>query len=144
MEKISETTPGFVLQAKEAYRKIGTAKSPALCGSIINFSNVGFDHLTYKRRIPRSNKDQRRRFALLPYAKKIIESHRAAIFYRQEQNKNTTLHFWAFHATANQQKIKVIVSQLDQGKLQFLSIMDEKIYKKDPRKESPFVEPAIS
>jgi hypothetical protein len=115
-----------------------------LCGSTITFSNVGFNHLIYKKRVPRSQKDQHRRFALLAHAKKIIEGRRAKILYHEKSVGVSIIHFWAFHVTANQQKIKVIVSQLDQGKLQFLSIMDEKIYKKDPRKESPFVEPAIS
>lgn len=142
MEKISEATTELIAQTKAAYRKIGAAKSPALCGNTIVFSNVGFDHLTHKRRIPRSEKDQCRRFALLPHAKKIVEGRQATISYREEQKGSCTMHFWAFHAHIGQQKIKVVVSQLNQGKLQFLSVMDEK--QKDPRKESPFDAPAIS
>ena len=125
MEKLSANNPSPLAILKATYQKIGTAKSPALCGNLVSFSNVGLNHLFYKNSVPRPRKESHRRFALLRYAKEILEGRQATVAYREKLIGNSIVHFGAFSAFIDRQKIKVVVSRIDDGKKQFLSIMND-------------------
>jgi len=123
------------LEVRDAYKKIGTAQSSALCGDRVFFSNIGFNHLIRKKREPRSRKERDSRFALLKYAKDIIEGKEAEIFYRQSVGAISTMHFWAFAAIIDGRIIKVVVSQVNNERKQFLSIMEDR-FAEDNKKDS--------
>jgi len=112
---------------------MGFSISPALCGSKIFFTNIGFNHLIRKNRELRSSKEQWKRFALLKYAKCILEDQKADIMYRQRASGMAYIHFWAFAAIMENHHIKIVVSQIDDGEKQFLSIMESRNKQKDPR-----------
>src|SRR5262249_3164206 len=113
------------------YDQIGIIESPALSGEVA-FTDVGFNHLIRKRRRFRTRNERNRRFALLKYARRIIADKQATILYRQEHFHSSVIHFWAFSATIDTHDIKVVVSQIDDGKKQFLSIMEDYTKQKSP------------
>lgn len=126
-------------QARAIYSKIGRVQSPALNREYVAFTSEGFSHLIRKGRIPRPRNEQKRRFALIPYAEKIIKNPKAVILYRMTEVKyyadrygekvliTSIAHFWTFVDKINGGTIKVVIRQLNQGKKHFFSIMGNKI-----------------
>lgn len=124
--------------AKKLYSKIGRIPSPALSGEYVAFTSVGFTHLVRKGRNPRPRSEQKRRFALLPYAETIIKNPQAVIIYRTTETKywtnrygqkvliTSTAHFWTFVEEINGLTIKIVIRQLNSGQKHFFSIMSNK------------------
>jgi hypothetical protein len=126
-------------KAKEFYGTIGTIFCRALDSNIV-FNRTGFDHLVQKERRMRPKSEQKRRFALLPFAKNILETHNGDITYKyrnypQEKvgdTDTTHMHFWALTARQNEKLIKIVIRQLDGGEKHFFSIFE--VNKKSTRK----------
>jgi type I site-specific restriction endonuclease len=123
-------------RAKRFYKKIGRVVSPALGGEEIIFSSVGFDHLLRKKRDWRPKRDQMRRFGLLKHLKKVVGDPHVSISYREKErtiqiekygrivSKRSIIRYWTFVGKIEKEKIRVIVSQIGNGKKQFLSVMN--------------------
>lgn len=128
--------------AHKFYKKIGEILCPALNNERIVFNNIGFNHLIRKIKL-RSRREQKRRFALLNYAKDILTSNKVFIEYRQEErqliiNKQGNpvaraicIYYWTFYYETKNSRIKLVVRQLGQGQKHFYSIMSDK------RKKTP-------
>ena len=69
--------------AHRFYQKIGRVLCPALNNEQIVFNNIGFNHLIRKLKL-RSRREQKRRFNLLRYAEKILNTEKIYLEYRQE------------------------------------------------------------
>lgn len=116
--------------AKSIYKKIVKVACPILDGEEIYFNASGFGHLIRKLRI-RSRKEQKRRFRLIPFAKRIISESRLIEDYREKKNKEKTVKEWALVSTFGALTIKLIVRQVGKGNKYFYSIM-KKATKKSP------------
>lgn len=120
-------------KAVEFYKKIGHVWCPAL-GDHIAFNSIGFRHLIRKNGFPRKQSEQRRRFALLPFAEEILKNPSAVILnakqnakhsvdnHGKKQAKNVGAAFWVFSDNRNGESIKIVVRQLDRGQKHFFSI----------------------
>lgn len=93
------------------------SKSPAFKGEMIYVTRIGWDHLVDPRK-HRTTKEKIRRFEALPLAKKLLEMSTTFQEYRQDHG----ISFWAFQATLDGKKIKVIVSAKNKKKC-FLSVI---------------------
>jgi hypothetical protein len=126
-------------RAKQIYSKIGRIKCPALSDEYVFFTSTGFNHLIRKGRIPRTRNEQKRRFALLKFAEKIITNPTAKITYRKNEIKEkanrhgekvliqSVAHFWTFEEKINDCVVKVVVRQLENKSKHFFSIMGDNI-----------------
>jgi len=120
----SKIDPQYVpakLKAKQYYGQIVRIWCPAL-DSYINFNRSGFRHLIWKKSDQRTKKEQQRRFALLPYAARIISAPEALIKY-QERN---VARFWAFTGMYDDKPIKLIVRRIGNKQKHFFSIFKDK------------------
>jgi hypothetical protein len=124
--------------AKKIYSKIGRIPCPAFDGELISFTSDGFNHLIRKGRIPRTRNEQKRRFALIPYAEEIIKNPQAITFRTTEEKYNVNRHgknilvtstanFWTFHAKIKECNIKLVIRQIHHGQKQFQSIMSDDV-----------------
>lgn len=104
-------------KAKEYYAAIGRVWCPSLSEYIV-FTKVGFRHLIWKGRSARPKNEQRRRFALLRYAKRIIKNKNAYIAYRSKGH----MQFWAFIEKYDSELITVIIRQFGEEEKHFFSI----------------------
>lgn len=100
----------------DRWRNSGS-KSPAFKGEMIYITRIGWDHLVDPRK-RRTTKEKIRRFEALPLAKKLLEVSTTYQEYRQDHG----ISFWAFQATLDGKKIKVVVSAKNKKKC-FLSII---------------------
>ena len=98
------------------WRKTGS-KCPAFKYEMIYVTRIGWDHLVDPRK-HRTTKEKIRRFEALPLAKKLLEMSTTYQEYRQDHG----ISFWAFQATLDGRKIKVIVSAKNKKKC-FLSVI---------------------
>jgi hypothetical protein len=126
-------------KAKKIYSKIGRIPCPALNGEFVSFTRAGFTHLLRKGRIPRTRNEQKRRFALLSFAEKIIKNPEAVIIYRQEEIKEKVnrygekillarmANFWTFVEKINDCLVKIVIRQVNNGRKHFFSIMSDNI-----------------
>lgn len=133
-------------KAKQIYSKIGRIKSPALGDEYVFFTSAGFNHLMRKGRIPRTRNEQKRRFALLSLAEKIITNPTAKIIYRKTEIKEktnrhgekvlvqSTAHFWTFEEKINDCNVKVVIRQLENKSKHFFSIMGDNVKIKSKNK----------
>ncbi|OGG60521.1 hypothetical protein A3C89_04000 [Candidatus Kaiserbacteria bacterium RIFCSPHIGHO2_02_FULL_50_50] len=127
-------------KAKEIYKSIGAIICPALDGDYVYFTNVGFNHLVRKGRIPRTKNEQMSRFVLLEHVEPILKDPRANIEYRATTEKRvvnrhgeeyfmeSTAEFWTFHKRIDDCTIKVVVRKLGtEGDKHFFSIMGDNV-----------------
>jgi hypothetical protein len=106
--------------AKKIYASIKIVWCPALHDSVV-FNRIGFQHLIQKGPAFRPKSEQRRRFALLIYAKDILEQSDVA---EEEDRANAKL--WIISGSRDNLDIKIIVRQIGNGKKHFLSIYGRK------------------
>jgi hypothetical protein len=104
-------------KAKELYGKIGCVWCPTL-GEYIIFNKAGLRHLMRKGKMWRPKNEQKRRFALLPFAKIILESSITCVVIRQEQSAT----FWSFSGEQHHGTITLVVRQINGGRKHFFSI----------------------
>ena len=116
--------------AKSVYKKIGEVVCPILDNEKIYFNATGFGHLIRKLKI-RSRNEQKRRFRLLPFAKKIILESTKIEDYREKKKKRKIIKEWALINTFGILTIKLVIRQVGNGNKHFYSIM-QKDTKKSP------------
>lgn len=116
--------------AKSVYKKIVRVTCPILDSEEIHFNANGFGHLIRKLKI-RSRKEQKRRFRLIPFAKRIIMESKLIEDYREKKKKGKIIKEWALVSTFGALTIKLIVKQVGKSNKHFYSIM-EKTTKKSP------------
>ncbi len=117
--------------ARSIYKKIKKVICPILNNEEIHFNATGFGHLIRKLKI-RSRNEQKRRFGLIPYAKKIISESTVIEDYREKKSKKgKIIKEWALIHTFGVLTIKLIVRQAGKGNKHFYSIM-QKGTKKSP------------
>lgn len=131
--KINEDYENAKRKAKALYSKIGRVWCPAL-SDYVSFNGMGFRHLVRKRGVPRSKKEQKRRFALLPFAEEIVrksevvvvrkEKETAQLAYRhQKREVNFVLaEFYSFVGNRNGRIVTVVVRRFEGGEKHFLSV----------------------
>ena len=131
--------------AEELYRSIGNINSSKMENAKIVFNNIGFNHLIRKGPAQRPFGEQMRRFALLRHAKVIIENPDANILDREESRdtivdrhgakvlKRSSVRYWTFIQEIDEQRIKLVVRQIDRGQKHFYSIMGKKLKPKKPQ-----------
>ena len=78
--------------AKEFYTSIGMVWCPALKDRVV-FNRLGFQHLIRPKNIERPRREQRKRFALLPIARNIIENDDAIT----KRHQKVTTHIVKIH-----------------------------------------------
>lgn len=123
-----EKTKGI---AKSLYKKIKKVACPILNNEEIHFNATGFGHLIRKLKI-RSRNEQKKRFRLIPYAKKLILEARTIGDYRENKvKKGKVVKEWALIHTFGILTIKLIIRQVGNGNKHFYSIM-QKDTKKSP------------
>lgn len=117
--------------ARAIYKKIKKVACPILDGEEIHFNATGFGHLIRKLKI-RSRNEQKRRFRLIPYAKRIILESKTIEDYRENKiKKDRIVKEWALIHTFGVLTIKLIIRQVGKGNKHFYSIM-QKDTKKSP------------
>src|SRR3989344_3639086 len=117
--------------ARSIYKKIIKVVCPILDGEEIHFNATGFGHLIRKLKI-RSRNEQKRRFRLIPFAKKIILESTTIEDYREKKaKKGKVVKEWALVHAFGILTIKLIIRQVGKGNKHFYSIM-QKDTKKSP------------
>jgi len=120
----------------ELYATFGSVLCPALGDQRIYFTSEGFNHLVYKApKKPRDERVQILRFDMLEKAKFILESSTTYQEYdeiivnkkvnrrRKWIDRNVVIRCWGFIAIVNKFRVKVIVRQEGNGKLEFQSVI---------------------
>ena len=136
--------------AKRIYKRIGRVPCPALGDELVAFTSAGFNHMVRKGRIPRSKKDQQRRFVLVPFVERIIRNPHALIAYERRKTKTvvdrhgeniilkSTADFWTFMETTDDYVIKVVIRQLgERGPKHFFSVMGDQKGRSSKTKNPP-------
>jgi hypothetical protein len=108
-------------EIKALYVKIGPLWCPAL-DTHINFNRSGFRHLIWKKSDQRTKAEQQRRFAMLPFAEKIIKASNVFIAYKERGPTR----FWALTEESNDKQIRLIIRQISNGQKHFFSIFEVK------------------
>jgi len=126
-------------KAKATYSKIGSIKCPALDDDIVAFNSKGFNHLVRKGRLPRTKREQKRRFVLVKYIEGIVKNPEAVIEFRQNEKKykinrhgeeilvTSNAKFWTLVEKIGDCEVRVVIQQIEQGKKTFLSVMGDNI-----------------
>jgi hypothetical protein len=107
----------FIQKYKKEYYSIGFIKCSALGGEKVYFNNHGFNHLIRKNGAKRYVLDIKRRFQLLKFVKRILQSKILYIEYRRGKIK-----YWALSKNINGKIIKVVLRKINRGKIHFYSI----------------------
>ncbi len=105
-------------QAEEFYYSIERIWCPAL-GHYIAFNRFGFRHLIQKYSGIRTKNEQIRRFALLVCVSSILQKRNIHIIFNE---RDGNVRFWAFLWEYNGKTKKLIIRQIDNGKMHFFSI----------------------
>ena len=116
--------------ARSVYKKIGEVVCPILDNEKIHFNATGFGHLIRKLKI-RSRNEQKRRFRLIPFAKRLLLESTTIEDYRENKKKGKIVKEWALINTFGIVTIKLIIRQVGNGNKHFYSIM-QKDTKKSP------------
>ena len=126
-------------KAKQIYNKIGSIPCPIFSNEKVAFTSRGFNHLIRKGRIPRTKSEQKKRFALLSYAERIVKTptQRATILFEEKEitekvdkygSKITVkkiARFWAITEEIDECKIKLVIWEVENRQKEFLSIMGD-------------------
>jgi ribosomal protein L21E len=127
--------------AHAGYKAIGSVQCPALEGNVV-FAAEGFNHLIYKGRKERDQKQQVLRFSLISRARTLLalttvvqEYEESSHYMRVNRNgsyiqKNVLVRFWGFVGIIDNLRIKVVVRQIGNGKKEFYSVIPGWILKK--------------
>ena len=118
---------GAKQKAKEFYGKIGRIRCPVINDYIV-FNSIGFRHLTQKRGIFRTKKEQRKRFALLWLVRKILKDTGANVKYEQRRIGGSHIDYWIFTAKRGGKVIRLVARRFGSGKIHFLTV-----YEKSPK-----------
>jgi hypothetical protein len=120
---------------QELYTSFKKVYCPAL-GNDIHFTSEGFNHIIYERaKKERDKRTQILRFDMLDRAKFILET--TTTFQEFEENieyrkvnrhgkfvgMNTLVRCWGFVAIIQKFRIKVVVIQIGNGKMEFMSVI---------------------
>lgn len=116
----------FIKNEEVAYYKIKSVRSVLFLHQEIFFDKKGFEHLIRKGKHRRRVKDQIRRLKLLKYVTETLQDYKATLTYRCFEKENTVTHLWGTTSIIQGQKIKVIIRKINNGRLVFLSIMNNK------------------
>jgi hypothetical protein len=120
-------------KAKEFYGNIGCVWCPSLNDSV-TFNSAGFRHLIWQGKTLRRQKEQIRRFTLLPDAASILSNlggdkeqrtiERLSKIDRHGKRTDVKIRikFWGLAQEISGRRIKVIVRQIGNGKKHFFSI----------------------
>ena len=132
---MAKNLDGVRLQALKLYQGFKSVHCPFLKSEVV-FTSEGFNHIRYKKpRKERHPEVQKMRYTILKFAKQIIEkSHTLQEHYEYpdfvevkiNKRKDKVLkqsHVWGFIAILKGMKIKVLVQQIGNGKLHFLSVI---------------------
>lgn len=132
-ENIEETYKESREKARKLYRDIQHVWSP-IFGENILFTSVGFQHLTRKNGFPRSKSEQKRRFALIPLAEEIVKNPNATVSrntrvvdrriesHGSKKSMSAEADFWIITERRDDDKIIVVIRQLNGGNKHFFSI----------------------
>ncbi len=123
-------------KAAELYITFGSVLCPALGDQRIHFTSEGFNHLVYKApKKPRDERVQILRFDMLEKAKFILETSTTYQEYDEEIinkkvnrrgkwiYKNVVIRCWGLIAIVRKFRVKVVVRQEGNGKLEFQSVI---------------------
>ena len=130
-------------KALKKYKEIGIIKCPIFNNEIIHFNSKGFNHLVRKGRIIRPIKEQRNRFYLIRFAKRIIQNppNRTIIEFEQrsikervnkfgnKKNIKKPAKFWTINYIYRNILIKLVIIQVFGRNKEFLSIMSSDLNK---------------
>src|SRR3989338_6435038 len=122
-------------EALELYNTFGKVACPAL-GQDIHFTSNGFNHLIYERaKKERDKRAQILRFDLLSKAKFILEQSTTFQEFEEKiewlpvnrQGKTVSVNqfvkTWGFVAVVQKFRIKVVATQVGNGKIEFFSVI---------------------
>lgn len=122
-------------EAKELYDSFSKVFSPAI-GLYVHFTSNGFNHLIYKNaKKERDEKTQILRFDLLKKAKHVVEV--ATTFQEFEEDieytrvnrhgryvsVNLVVKYFGFVAVIDKFRVKVVLKQVGNGKVEFFSVI---------------------
>ncbi|MFA6405036.1 MAG: hypothetical protein WCW03_03490 [Candidatus Paceibacterota bacterium] len=123
------------MNTAELYASFKKVYSPALAGDI-HFTSEGFNHLIYERaRKERDKRTQILRFDMLEKAKFILETSTTYQEYEEDMEyqrvnrhgkfigMNVAVRYWGFVAIVNKFRVKVVVRQVGNGKMEFQSVI---------------------
>ena len=123
-------------KAVELYATFGAIQCPALGDQNVHFTSEGFNHLVYKAsKKPRDERVQILRFDMLEKAKFILETSTTYQEYDEDivnkkvnrrgkwVYKNVIIRCWGFIAIVRRFRVKVVVRQEGNGKLEFQSVV---------------------
>lgn len=133
-----------IQDTKKQYKKIGHIECPAFANEKVYFRSRGFNHLIAKDRKYRSKEQQVRRLGLIHYASDILRCatkfNGSRIMSKQFKTINgwrtSVAHFWSFDRKVGNKVISVVVCQINNEPKQFISVVDEEIKHKSPRRDS--------
>jgi hypothetical protein len=136
-------------KAKQIYSKIGSIPCPIFSNEKIAFTSRGFNHLIRKGRIPRPKNEQKKRFALLEHAEKIVKNPnlRASIEFEEKEITEKVdkfgskvlvkkmARFWTIVEEIDGCRIKLVIWEVENRQKEFLSIMGDNGIKIDNQKK---------
>ncbi len=111
----------FITEARLRYNKIGFIKCSALAGQLVYFNNRGFKHILRKKGITRTRKQIYVRISLIESAVQIITKSKRANGYREMTVEGKVTRFWQIEES--HRNIRVVIRQIDTGRLHFFSVM---------------------
>jgi len=121
-------------QAEEFYKRIGKIKCSAL-NDLVYFNSEGFNHLIFKNKSERTQKEQIVKFRFLDIAKEIIEisttyqEYDEGLIevvvknYGKKSKKVSMVKYWGLVAIIRGCRVKAIVRQVGNGNKHFWSVM---------------------
>lgn len=112
-------------EAKQFYSSLKKVWSPAL-NEDVTFNSSGFRHLVWQKKTPRRQKEQIKRFGLLPHVAEVINSPDKSFEYRRISKQTGDVQFWGFAKQIEVMQIKVVVRQVGNGNKHFFSIFEKK------------------
>lgn len=119
----------FIKVSKEAYKRIGTVKCPALNNEEIIFNQKGFRHLIMKSGKYRTKKEQIRRLNLLNDVIEVITKSQKINSYRFSFG----IEFWSISKIINNVPVVVVIRQDGKDKPKyFLSVINKNKIRKSP------------
>jgi hypothetical protein len=116
----------LIEKIKTVYFSIGHITCPAFNGKNIYFDHRGFDHLFTSNQNHRTQGQILRRVRLFPYAIKLVTLTNNIFGHSVEKRGSRVYHFYVLQNRINSVQIRVIIGQLDNTCLHFLSVMDIK------------------
>jgi len=98
--------------------------SPALDNAMVKFNAIGFNHLIHKPG-KRTRNEQMKRFALLPYAPRIVSDPNVSVVYRRAIRADLrVIQYWGLDKIIDDNRLRMVVRQVGNGSKHFFSIME--------------------